>query len=49
MVPLIVSIAFKDVALPAALAFGIAWYGALLLFRTLPWDSKRKHVSIMSS
>jgi len=44
MVPLIVSIAFKDTALPAALAFGIAWYGALLLFRTISWDSKRKHI-----
>lgn len=44
LVPFIVSFAFKDTALKAALSFGIAWAGFLLIMRTIAYDSRRKEI-----
>lgn len=44
LAPFVVSYAFKLVSLRAALAWGIAWSGFLLLMRTSAYDSRRKEI-----
>jgi len=44
LVPYIVAFAFKDTSLVTAYNFGIAWSGAMLILRTVAWDSRRKTI-----